>query len=308
MIQKQIYNNLTWIDLESPTHDEVRMLIDEHQIDPLVANELLSPTLRSRVDLYPNGIYLILHFPIAQIGKEADPHTKTVQEVDFFIGHDFIITTHYDSIDALHDFSKVFEVNSILDKSDMGHHCGYIFFYMIETFYRDMMERIENIRHTLGHAESRIFSGEEKKMVIELSQLKRLLLTFKESLTLHREVLQSFDVAGQKFFGEEFKYHLHGILGEYYKVQSAMDSTKEYLDELRDTNDSLLSTKQNEVMKTLTVVNFIILPLSLLAGIFGMNTITMPIIGHPRDFLIVVLAMLCVALIIFIYVKSKKWL
>jgi Mg2+ and Co2+ transporter CorA len=78
------------------------------------------------------------------------------------IGKNFIITTHYDGIDALHDFSKVFEVQSILDKSDLGNHGGYVFFYMIQHFYKQMMNRIEMIQDLISEIERKIFEWKRK--------------------------------------------------------------------------------------------------------------------------------------------------
>lgn len=307
MMERAEHKKVTWVDLENPTQEEARQLIEEFNIAPIVADELLSPTLRPKVDVHDEFIYLILHFPTAYSTQGADD-TKKTQEVDFIIGKNFIITTHYDTIDALHEFSKVFEVSSILDKSNMGEHAGYVFYYMVQQFYRQMMNRVENVRDAMCEAENNIFEGKEKEMVVELSRLNRILLSFKESLFAHREVLQSFEIAGERFFDDAFKYHLRGIVGEYYKVASSIDSAKEYLNELRLTNDSLLSSKQNEIMKKLTVMAFLVLPLSLLAGIFGMNARHMPFVGQPNDFVIILGVMFAVTLVIFAYFKGRKWL
>ena len=308
MLYENKHKNVTWIDLENPTQDEVRGLVERYDIDPLVADELLVPSSRSHVDVYDNCLYLLLHFPQGHAHKNEVHQTRDVQEIDFVIGHDFIITTRYGAIDELHEFSKVFEVNSILDKSDMGNHAGYIFFYMIEYFYQIMHGKIENIRDTLGDIEDGIFEGKEKAMVYELAKINWLLLTFKESLLLHGEVLHSFEKAGLNFFGEPFKHHLKGITSQFDSVKRGLIGTKEYLDELRQTNDTLLATKQNEIMKTLTVMAFVVLPLSLIAGIFGMNAHNMPFIGDPNDFLIILLIMVSMALLMFIFFRHKKWL
>ena len=302
------HKGITWIDLENPTLDEARQLISTYGIDPLVADELLSPTVRSRVDLHKNFIYLILHFP-ALSTKRTLHFEKRVQEIDFIIGKDFIITTHYDTLDSMHDFSRIFEVNSILDHSDMSEHGGYVFFYMIQHFYKELMDKIDDIRETLQEVEDHIFSGKESKMVLELSRLNRLLLANKEAIALHKEVLESFEIAGLEFFGKEFKYHLRRIIGEYYKVNSATESTRDYLHELRDTNDSLLSTKQNEIMKNLTVVNFVFLPLALIAGIFGMKAAYIPtFISQKYDFIAILSLMVILSVSMVIYFKGKKWL
>jgi magnesium transporter len=109
-------------------------------------------------------------------------------------------------------------------------------------------------------------------------------------------------------FEKDFQFYLRAVTGEYLKVENSIDSAKDYLHELRTTNDSLLSTKQNEIMKTLTVVNFIILPLSLITGLFGMNTEYNPITGQPNDFWIIVLILLFLTFVTTVAFKRKNWL
>lgn len=304
MIATYKHKNLTWIDIENPTHEEVRSLMDTYSIDPLVADELLLPTLKPKVDVYRNFIYLILHFP-------ALKHTHrsgTNQEIDFIIGKNFIITTRYDSIDPLHKFSKVFEVNSVLDKSDIGDHAGFLFFYMIRKLYKSLEHELEYIADSLEIIEPGIFQGKEKEMVISISKVSRDLLNLRQALQPHHEILTSFSEAGKTFFGKEFSYHLESIVGEYYRIKNAITVNTETLDELRETNNSLLSTKQNEVMKTLTIMAFITFPLSLIASIFGMNTNYLPIVGKPFDFWLVMGIMGFATFLMFLFFKKRRWL
>lgn len=310
MIYTHKHKDVVWLDLENPTKDEVRGLIEKYDINPIVAEELLTPSNRSRVDLHKDYIYLILHFPqkITDHGSHVlKPNTLTC-EVDFIISKNFIITTRYTEIDALLEFSKLFEINSVLDRSNISQHAGYIFYYMIKNIYKTMFEEIQNVKDTLSEYEEKIFSGKEREMVIALSHMNRLLLYYKDSLLFHKEVLSSFEIAGRKIFEEEFSYYLSAITGEYYKVQNSLETSKDYLKELRETNDSLLSSKQNEVMKNLTVMAFIVLPLSLIAGIFGMNTVNTPLVGSDRDFYLVLGIMLLSAFISFVFFRKKGWI
>jgi len=153
MITKYKHKNLTWVDIEAPTREDVIQVMEEYHIQPLVADELNSPTLRPKVDVYDNFIYLILHFPTI-FHKHGN---QTEQEVDFVIGKDFLITTHYDVVDPLHDFSKVFEVNSILDKSNISEHAGFLFYYIIRELYRDLNVELDHVYNTLEGIESKIF-------------------------------------------------------------------------------------------------------------------------------------------------------
>lgn len=305
MIKEYKYRDLIWVDLESPSQEEIRHTIEEFHIHPLIAHELSTPSLRPKVDLYQDFIYLILHFPEITPGHEAGSKSK---EVDFIIGRNFIVTTRFDAIDPLHQFSKIFEVNSILDKSNFGDHAGFIFYYMICKMYESLGHELDALEGAIISAEERIFRGEEREMVIKLSRLSRTILDFKRAIGLHREVLESFEIAGRKFFGPEFDYHMRGILGEYLKVDSSVRNSVESILELRETNDSLLNTKQNEIMKTLTIMAFIFLPLSFIAALYSMETDYLPLAGQPNDFWIITGLMFAITIGILAFFKRKGWL
>jgi magnesium transporter len=296
--------------MESPSNQEVREIMEEYGLDPLVADELLLPTMKPKIDIYKEFVYLILHFP-------AFKHThgaQSNQEVDFIIGKNFLITTRYDTIDPMHKFSKVFEVNSVLDRSNIGSHAAYIFFYMAKKLYKSLDHELEVVSDSLENIEAQIYEGREKAMVIELSKVSRTLLNFKEALGPHREILQSLhsfvleDRTNNRFFDQDFTRYSQTIIGEYYRVQNGVSAYLDSLAELRETNNSLVSTKQNEVMKVLTIMAFVTFPLSLVASIFGMNTEYLPIVGQQNDFWFIVGGMVIATTLFFIFFKYKRWL
>lgn len=304
MVTKHTHKNITWVDLESPTNEEVRQVMEEYAFHPSIAEELLLPTMKPKVAFYDNKIiYLILHFPALK-HSHGD---KQNQEVDFIIGKNFLITTRYDTIDSLHKFSKVFDTNSILDKGSDLEHAGFLFFHMIQKLYHALEYELEYIYDALEEVEKNIFEGKEKEMVVDLSNISRDLLNFKQALRLHKEILESLEIVGKKLFGDDFSYQLKTIIVEYYKIQSDIDSNMDSLSEIRETNNSLVSTKQNEVMKILTIMAFITFPLSLVASIFGMNTIYLPIVGQPNDFWIITGFMGIATIFFFSFFKYKKW-
>ena len=98
------------------------------------------------------------------------------------------------------------------------------------------------------------------------------------------------------------------VIGSNIRVWNVLENHRELINSIEQTNNSLLSTKQNETMKILTIMAFITFPLSLIASIFGMNTLNIPIIGNVYDFWIVIGVMLGVSLVMFIYFKYKKWI
>jgi len=304
MVTRYEYRDLIWVDIESPTQDEIRKLMEEYSIHLFVAEELLLPTIKPRVELFNDYIYLILHFPVTK-----HSHSKSImQEVDFIVGKKFIITARYDMIDPIHNFSKTFEVNSVLEKGEMGEHAGFLFYHMINRIYRFISDEIEYNSAKLKKIEEDIFKGKEKEMVREISETGRVLLDFKQAMIPHGEILKSFEGIALNFFGKNFTYPAKSIMSEQYKIIKNIEKNKEVLEELRETNNSLLSTKQNEIMKTLTIMAFVTFPLTLLASLFGMNTVYNPILGLQNDFWIIIGSMSVLASIFFVFFKYKKWL
>ncbi|MFA5841565.1 MAG: magnesium transporter CorA family protein [Candidatus Paceibacterota bacterium] len=304
MLTKFAYKRLTWIDLESPTKEEVREVMSSYDIHPLVAEELLTKTLRPKVDYYGNQIYLVLHFPTVTHSHQG----KSSQEVDFVIGKNFLITVHYETVDPILEFSKMFEVNSILEKSNMGEHAGFLFFYIMRELYKNLTSELSVLSKTLGGIEERIFNGNEQMMVETISKVNRKLINFKQAIRFHKDVLDSFEVASRDLFGEKFAFYSRSITGEYYEVANMLEGHKETLNDLWNTNDSLLSTKTNEIMKTLSVLAAILLPVSLVVQFFGISSSNVPYMDNPNAFYIVIGIVAVAALFMYVVSKLKKWL
>lgn len=304
MVQRFIYRGVEWIDMESPTYEEVITISKERNLNRVLAEELTKPSLKPKVDLYHEHLYAVLHFPAIR-----QSHTGPVnQEIDFIVGKNFIITTHYDTIDPLHEFSKIFEVNAILERSDFGDHAGYIFYYMLKHIYKGTENELESIKERLATIEAGIFSGREREMVERISHLGRDILAIKGTLRPHQQVLDSLALAAIKLFGKEFEYPLHSITNEYFRINNEIMHASELMGELRETNNTLVSTHQNEIMQQLSVVAFIALPIGLVLTLFQIDTISKPIIGTPGDFWIILSTVTAIALILYAYSKSKKWL
>jgi len=303
MITKHEHENIVWVDIESPTRDEVRQIMDEYDLHPMVADELLLPSIKPKIELHENFMYLILHFP-------AFRHThknQQDQEVDFIIGKNFLITVRYDTIDSLHKFAKMFEVHSILHKDGTADHVGTLFMHMILKLYNALEHELEYIHDSLREIETNVFKGKEKAMVYELSTVSRDLLNFNQAVSLHKDIIEVFDASGKEFFGNDFSRQLQVLKSERNKIMYSLENNINFLTELRETNNSLLSTKQNEVMKVLTILAFITFPLTLIAGIFGMNTIATPVVGTPNDFWIIIGVMFLATFTMFVFFKYKKW-
>ncbi|MGC9602545.1 MAG: magnesium transporter CorA family protein [Minisyncoccia bacterium] len=302
MLTRYAERNLTWIDLVSPTPAEVRSIMQEFAIDPLIAEELLMPSYKPKVERHGEQLYVILHFPILRGLNE-----RPTQEIDFIIGKNFLITARYAATDHLHSFAKVFEVHTVLGQQNAVHG-GHVFVAMVTSLYQALVNECDIIEKHLIDIEDRIFEGKERTMVLQISKTGRIIYDFRQVLLPHREMLRSLESAGTQLFGQEFLYYVHNVEGEYERVAHSVEHLRESLVELRETNNSLLSTKQNEVMKMFTVIAFLFLPLTFIEGLFQMNTHDTPILGTPGDFWVITGFMALLVVGFFVYFKRKGWL
>ena len=303
MLNRYKHGEITWVDLENPTHDEVHRVMEEFELNHFVAEELLLPTQKPRVEFHEKYLYTILHFPALR-----HTHKTSEQEVDFVVGHDFLITTHYDSIDPLHKFSKVFEVNSVLDKSSLGEHAGYLFFYMLRRLYKAVEHELDHVRSDLLHTEQGLFSGHEVQMVKAISRCARDLINLRQTIEPHRDILKILEEKGAGFLGEEFVPYLRSLENDYYRLHNHIMRNTDVLHEVRETNNSLLSTKEGETMRVLTTMALLTFPLVLLLDLFTIDSVHNPIVGMPYDFWMLVGIVVGVGGVMLAYFKYKKWL
>lgn len=303
MLTRYVQRHLTWIDLVSPSPAEVRTLMHEFDIDPIFANELLTLSDKPKVERRGDILYVILHFPLLRgLGKSPD------EEIDFLIGKNFLITTRYAQSDPMHTFAKAFEVNSVLSQGSHISHGGHLFASMAHKLYKALLAECDIVDRHLSDIEERIFKGDERSMVARLSQTGRVIHDFRQRLLPHEEMLHSLEPHAVRMYGQDFLYYVRSIEGEYKRVYNTLEHLREALVELRETNNSLLNTKQNEIMKTLTVISFVFLPITFVVNVFGMNTDHNPIVGNQFDFWIILGITVGLALCCFAYFRHKGWL
>ncbi|MDR3558197.1 MAG: CorA family divalent cation transporter [Candidatus Pacebacteria bacterium] len=306
MVKTYKYGQVTWTDLENPTSEEIESVAGSHRLHSVVTRELTGPSNSSKAVIFSDYVFLVLQFPIRT--KKGGHHIIVDHEIDFIIGKDFVITTHYRSIESLENFAKAVETNAILEKDNVEDHAGHLFYYITLRMYHHMRNNIESVNSELTAAEDSIFSGKEKEMVEVISNLSRELLDFRQTCRAHFETLESLDKAKGAFFDQTFGPYVADIKENFAMVRDAVVNGHELAKELRETNDSLLTTKQNETMKVLTVVAFVTFPLSLFVELFSMNTVHTPIVGWPNDFWDICGMMVVLALFMVWYFRKKKWL
>lgn len=305
MIHRNTLGDILWVDLVSPSQKEVLDVFTEFNLDKEASNDLARQSIRPRYTAFSNTTLIVLHFP-AFNHRRAFPigHLK---EIDFVIGKNVLVTTRYENfapIDTLiREITGGLALSTFKPKNASDFFC-----VMMRKLYEYLFDEVEEIQHKLQIAEEKIFRGEEKSMVERLSVISREVIDFKNALNHHLEILEQFKLETKNSLGADFDKRIKEIINLHGKIETSVSRCSEFLDELRKTNDSLLSAKQNDVMKRFTILAFIFLPLNFISALFGMNAKNMPIIGNDHDFYILLMLTAFVGCCTYFYFKLRKWL
>jgi magnesium transporter len=182
-----------------------------------------------------------------------------------------------------------------------------MFLAIMKTIYQSLSDELDAINYLLNEAEKKIFSGKEKEMVFELSRVGREIINFNHMITPHGVILETLKQDSVKILGSSFTLALDEIINEYYKITKTLENVTQVMQELRETNNSLLSTKQNEIMKMLTIFTFFALPFTVITGFFQMRTPFVPLVDAQYSWFYIVGMEIVIMIIVFIIAKSKKW-
>lgn len=301
------YRGIAWIDLESPDDNEIASLVRRYGLHPLVGEELKSSSSLAKIDFYSDYILVVLTLPVRI--RQGKAYTVVDREVDFVIGKSFLITSRFDMIEQIEYFAKIFEANSILGKDEQIEHAGHMFYYMIKKLYAGMREDLENIKDALLTAETSIFNGNEKNMVRVLSNVSRELIDFRQTSRIHRDIWDGLlESSDNNPLGKEFLPYVRDMRDEFNRVHELVGNCRELLADLRETNDSLLNTKQNEIIKTLTLIACIFYPPTFIAALFTIPAVSVPIISIAQGWNIVFLIMIACSVAMWWWFKKKKWI
>lgn len=304
MIHTIDFKGSAWHDIENPTKDDVEFAITQYGIDRATAHELVSPSPSPHVEFYKNYLYVVLHFPSVKRG-----HTEgNVHEVDFILTEKALITARFGHIDAFHNVTKKIETDAIIEKEEVAHTPNYLFFRIIRELYHSLFTELSAIDRWTNDIEKKIFKGHERDMVISISQVSRALIDLERSLAQHREVLETLKQYGTRMFGEYFEYHAQTVIDEYAKLSHMVSARRAIIIELRDTNNSLLSSKQNEASRVIAALALIAVPMSLIVSIFQIDTRSRPLVGLENDFWLLTSFVVGVGIALVLFFKYKKWL
>lgn len=306
MIQRRNFNDTVWLDMCNPTQDEIMEIIQEFNLDPFLAGKLENKSVKQKVELHSDAIFLVLHIPAFK--KRSMVRDTVIQEIDFIIGENFLITARYDYIESLHRSAKILEVNSTLNRGNVDNETIFIFFRIFKEIYNSLINELEDINAVVDDISKEMFSGKEKQMVFSISYVTRTLLEFKKTVVAHKQILKLLESAGNSFFGSFFANYVNAMRAEYSKIENSLEVSKEVINNFHWTNMALVNTKQNEIVLMLTSVTFLLLPLSFIVSLFFLESFSQILPPSPYDLWILLGTLATVTLFLSSIFRHKGWL
>jgi len=297
------FNNVTWIDFANPGADDVVYLQEHFNIHPLAIEEFITPTIRPKATQYDGCLFLSIHIPL------FDTKTKTTYpgELDIVLTKDHLITGHEGNIYQLTQFFDKLEESEGQRRLYMQKTPAHLLYHLLELLLESCFPRLDHIHKKLLNIEDQVFNGKEKEMVREISIVKRDILNFRRTLKPQRHIIESLAQMKTDLIPTELSAYFQDLTGTNVRLWNALESNKETIESMEETNNSLLSNKLNMTMKVLTIFNAIFLPVTVYSNIMSMTT-NIPLHNYDGGFWIHVAIMLFISLFTIALFRYRKWL
>lgn len=296
------YKNLIWADIIEPDEDDIKYL-KNFGLHPLTLKTIIPSVYHPDIDIFKDYIFLTLHYPLLE--ENGDIQT---QELDIILGKNFFITNHYKKIPPLnHIFEQCFQQEEKREEY-MQKGTAFLLFSVLNNILREKLTKVDQTAKEIDLIEKEIFQSKEKQIIRKISRLKRKTFDFWKIIEPQRAIFESLKSLEMKFFGKEFQPYFSNLFRLHRRIESVLRTSKETIESLEETSHILATLKLNEIIKILTIFSVVLLPLTLLASIWGMNTNFLPFSKEPFDFWLVVGLMANVLLGMIAYFKIKKWL
>jgi magnesium transporter len=290
-----------WIDLEAPTDEELRLLENPFAFHPLAIEDCLTPEHQPKIEDF--GPYLFLIFRGVDLEPPAD-HFETIK-LAAFLGPNYLITYHRRPMRSVAAVRTKYAHD---EKGDLFRGVDYLLYeildHMIE-FYFPVLERIEE---DIEAVEDRIFTADDENTLDAILGLKRRVMEIKRALAPHREL---FGRIARNEFEEitpQAVVFYRDLYDSTYRLAEVADSYRDVLSGTLDAHISMISHRLNEVMKVLTIFSTIMLPLTYIAGVYGMNFDFMPELHWRYGYFLVWGIMLAVTGGMLVYFRRRRWI
>lgn len=298
------HKNLTWEHIIKPTNKTVDYLSKKHKFHHLDLEDCLSKNQRPKIDDYESYLFIVLHFPYYD---KASDSLKT-DEVNIFVGASFIITLSKGN-KVLEDLFNSYKRKPSLKKIYMGSTTGYLLYNILDEMFGACFPIIDNLIVEIDEVENDVFKTDNPKdMLKDILSFKKDIITFRRIIIPQRTLVAQLEHKHKKFLPEDLDVYFDDVVDKVEKIYHNLEGLRDVITSLHETNESILTHNTNNIIRILTIFSVIMLPLTFVTGLYGMNLKDLPIANHDLSFLFISGILATIVLVMLIVFKVKRWL
>jgi magnesium transporter len=296
-------HGLRWINIERPGAIDRAWLEEHFEFHPLDYEDVTSRNQRPKIDEYDDYLFIVLHFPVFDkaVGR------LNAGELDIFVGPDFLITLPNRPIPPVSYLFDRCESSEELRDSLLSKGPGYLLYKIVDDSFDYCFPMLRKMGNKLERIEEDIFLGRSEEVVRDISNAKQEIINFRKIIRPERVVLRDLERTKQRYMADDMDIYFDDIVDASERIWDMLENYKEVIEALEDTNESVLAHRVNDILRVLTSFSVVILPLTLIASVFGMN-VEVPGEGSIAAFWVVVAAMVLLLGGMLAFFRRRGWL
>jgi len=294
---------LRWIKIERPSQLEWGWLEEHFEFHALDLEDVLSRNQRPKIDEYPDYLFIVLHFPV------FDPTVGRLNagELDIFVGPDFLITIPNQPLQPVEYLFERCRAKEELREQIFARGSGYLLYRIVDDSFDYCFPMLRKIGNKLDAIEEEIFSGRAEEIVRDISNAKQEIINFRKVIRPQRSVLRDLERTKQRYLAADLDIYFDDIVDASERIWDMLENYKEVVEALEETNESVISHRVNDILRVLTAISVIVLPLTLVASIWGMN-VGVPGEGDTGAFYAVIGVMVVILVGMLTFFRRRGWL
>ena len=294
---------LIWVDMEMPTHEDERVLLDVFQFHPLTVEDCRENRHYPKVEEFPGYMYLIVH----GVRADTSPDRFNTIELDAFLGSNYVITYHHDSFRSINDVKQLLRTSPVTCQRGPAFLLHQILDRIVD-YYSPVLDDFDD---RIDRLESEIFASKQpnNQILSQIMDLKRSVLRLRRiSVKQMDVVLRMSRGEFSELIPEEMRPFYRDIHDHLVRVTDLAESYRDLISGSLEAYLSVISNRMNEIMKVLTIFSAIMLPLTFIAGVYGMNFDNMPELHSRYGYYATWIIMLTVAVVMLIFFWKRGWI
>jgi magnesium transporter len=293
---------LRWVNIERPRPSDRAWLEEHFDFHGLDYEDVFSRNQRPKVDEYDDYLFVVLHFP----AFDKNVGRLNAAEVDVFIGPDYVVTLPNEPVQPLEYLFERARARDDFREQLFSKGAGYLLYKIVDDCVDASFPMLRKIGNKLERLEEDIFEGRSQEIVRDISNAKQEIINFRKIVRPQRTALQDLERT-KRYIPADLDIYFDDINDASERIWDMLENYKEVVEALEDTNESLISHRLNNVLRVLTSISVVILPLTLIASVWGMN-VGVPGEGSIHAFWVIMGVMVAVLVSMLAFFRKRGWL